>query len=247
MLLSDDALILDRSPFRDRHLILTVLSSEHGVIRGVLRNARQSRNAAGAAVQILSLVRFTSFQKPSAEMATFRQIELLRSSFPLSADLATGAATAVVAETLSTFCPLGEAAPRRYRLGIAALDALLEGVGSSTVITYVQLWMLQLSGLFPDIGTCAHCASKLGEDLHYLRHDGLLVCSPCAAGPVHKLTFDDVLFVEAACKRSPAELDVEPTAHIEAWLDLLVISAAERPMRALEFFRRSDIMGRGTA
>jgi len=245
MLLSDDALILDRSPFRDRHLVLAVLSAEHGVIRGVLRNARRSKNGAGAVVQILSLVHFTSFQKPSADMATFREIDLVRSSFPLSRDLATGTAAAVVAEMLSTFCPLGEVAPRRYRLGVAALNALLNDVESTIVIAYVQLWMLQLSGLFPDIASCAHCASKLGNDLHFSLQDGLPLCKLCSTGPKRRLTSNDLLFVNAASRHSPADLDVQPTESLAAWLDLLVTSQAERPMRALEFFRHCDVMDAG--
>ncbi len=250
MLLSDDALILDHSPFRDRHLVLAILSAEHGVIRGILRGARKSKNGAGATVQVLSLVHFTSFRKPAADMTTFRQIDLLRSSYPVSTNLEASAASAVVAEMLLTFCPLSEPAPRRFRLGVAALDALLEGVDSSSVVTYVQLWILQLSGLFPDIGSCSRCDAPLEDNFRVSARDGFIVCGPCSDGPdrpdssdspVHRLTSKDFAFVDIASKTAPAALRGKPTTAFAAWLDALIRSAAEKPMRALEFFRRSDV------
>mgnify|MGYP000703539009 FL=1 len=55
----------------------------------------------------------------------------------------------MVAELLLTFCPPDEPAPRRFRLGAAALDALVAGVAPDRVVAYVQFWILQLGGLMP--------------------------------------------------------------------------------------------------
>ncbi len=150
-LIDDDALVLDNLPYRDRDLILSLLTPSAGVVRGVLRGARGGKSPTAGATQILSLVHMVAFHGRLAEMATVRQVDLKTSSYPLSSDLERSAAAAVVSELLTTFCPLGEPAPRRFRLGVAALDALLAGVAPSAVIAYVQFWSLALGGVLPPI------------------------------------------------------------------------------------------------
>ncbi len=147
----EQALVLDSHPYRDRDLLLALLSPRLGVVRGVLRRARGGRAPQAAAAQVLSLVRVTGFAGPHAELATFQRLELVTSSFPVAADLDRAAAAAVTAELLATFCSPGEAAPRRFRLGTSLLDALLEGGRPDALVAYAEYWILTLSGLFPGV------------------------------------------------------------------------------------------------
>ncbi len=148
-LIQDDALVIDSLPYRDRDLILSLLTPSVGVVRGVFRGARGGKHPSAGATQILSLVRMVAFQGPHAEMATIRQVDLKTSSYPLAVDLERSTSAAVAAELLTTFCPQGEPAPRRFRLGIAALNALLGGSDPATVVAYLQFWSLLLGGLLP--------------------------------------------------------------------------------------------------
>jgi recombinational DNA repair protein (RecF pathway) len=207
--IEDDALILDHHPYRDRHLIVAALSRAHGMVRGVLRSARGGKNPVAGAVQVLSMVNLSFFRRPQAELATFRRVDLLRSSFPLATDIRRSTAGAVVAELLLTFCPLDEPAPRRFRLGVAALEALLDGDDPDRVVAYVQFWVLQLGGLMPP-----------PEDL-----DG-------DPDP------DELAFF-IACRRIPLpELDLEVPRKASQRLDAMVRATAERKLRALSFYRK---------
>lgn len=205
----DDALILDHHPFKDRHLIVAALTRSHGVIRGVLRSARGGKSPTAGSVQILSEVRLSFFRKPTAELATFQRVDLMNSSFPLARDFRQSAAGAVVAELLLTFCPPDEPAPRRYRLGAAALKALLAGCDPDRVVAYAQFWVLQLGGLMP----------------------------PPADLEGNPSTDELAFFI--ACRRVPLAdlaLDVPPPAARR--FDAMVRHDAERPLRALDFFRK---------
>ena len=204
----DDALILDHHPFKDRHLIVAALTRSHGVVRGVLRSARGGKSPLAGSVQILSRVHLSFFRKPTAELATFQRVDLLSSSFPLAQDFRRSAAGAVVAELLLTFCPPDEPAPRRYRLGAAALEALLTGADPDRVVAYVQFWVLQLGGLMPP-----------PEDLE--------------GDP----STDEFAFVIACRRVSLAELDLEVPSPAARRLDAMVRNTAERPLRALDFYR----------
>jgi len=204
----DEALVLDHHPYRDRHLILAVLTRTAGVQRGVLRRARGGKAPLAAAAQVLSRVHVTLYQRPQAELADVRQIELVTSSFPLTRDLATSAAGSVVAELLATFCPLGEPAEKSFRLGVAALDALLSGADANLVVAYVQFWTLALGGVLADPETNA---ADVGEP-------GAVFLSGCRS-------------------RHLAEVSGPVPPAAARWLDQRVREEAERPLRALSFFR----------
>ncbi len=114
----------------------------------------------------------------------------------------------MVAELLLTFCPPDEPTPRNFRLGAAALEALLAGIDPDLVVAYVQFWVLQLAGLMPP-----------PEDL-----DG----DPSA---------NEFAFVIACRRVSLAALDLEVPLSAARRLDAMVRREAERPLRALDFYR----------
>jgi DNA repair protein RecO (recombination protein O) len=206
--LDDDALILDHHPFKDRHLVVAALTRSHGLVRGVLRSARGGKIPLAGSVQVMSKVRLSYFRKPTAELATIQRVDLLQSSFGLASNLPASAAGAVVAELLLTFSPLDEPAPRRFRLGVAALDALLAGTDPDRVVAYVQFWILQLGGLMPP-----------PEAL-----DG-------------EPTTGDLAFIIACRRVGLIELDLEVPPALASRLDGMVRTYAERPLRALDFYR----------
>jgi DNA repair protein RecO len=206
--IDDEALVLDSHPYGDRHLILSLLTPSVGVLRAVLRGARAGKSPSAGAAQLLSLIHVVAFQTRRAEMATIRQVDLQVSSYPLATDLERSTSAAVVAELLTTFCPQGEPAPRRFRLGVAGLRALLAGTAPATVVAYCQLWLLSLSGVLPPLEE-----APLGaEDLEFLLRSQLV---------------------------PPSELPAPPSADVIRWLDRLVRSEADRPLRALDFLRAS--------
>ncbi len=204
----DDALVLDHHRFKDRHLIVSLLTANHGVVRGVLRSARGGKAPLAGSVQVLSVVRLSFFRAPQAELATISRVDLLTSSYPMSGDLARSAAAAVVAELLFAFCPPEEPAPRRYRLGVTALDALLAGADPDRVVAYVQFWVLRLGGLMPPL-----------EELQ------------------GNSSADELAFIVACRGLNLADFDLTVPDAIVRRLDLMVQSEADRQLKALRFYR----------
>jgi DNA repair protein RecO len=212
--IEDEALVLDHHTFGDRHLILTVLTRHTGVQRGVLRRARGGKAPAAAAAQIMSLVHVGLFQRPEAELATYRHLDLVKSSFPLTRDLSRSAAAAVIAELLLTFCPPGEPSNHAYRLGTSCLDALLAETHADTVVAYAEFWILTLGGVFP----------SLPEVVRAVEEDG--------ATQLAGFRRDRVI-----------DLSDRVPPKVSNWLDRLVRDEAERPLRALPFYRQTAHSG----
>ena len=208
--IEDQALVLDHHPFGDRHLILTVLTHRAGVHRGVLRRARSGKAPAAAAAQILSLVHVSLFQRPHAELATYRHLDLVTSSYPLTCEIGRTAAAAVVSELLITFCPPAEPSERAFRLGTTCLEGLLSGIPIDTVVAYAQFWMLALGGVLPS-----------GSDI--VEAIGATSAATLAGYRQNKLT----------------GISGHPPKKVCRWLDGQVRAEAHRPLRALHFFRQT--------
>ncbi len=207
--IEDEALVLDHHPFGDRHLVLTVLTHRSGVQRGVLRRARGGKAPTAAAAQIMSLVHVGLFQKPEAELATYRHLDLITSSFPLTRELGRTAAAAVIAELLITYCPPAEPSERAFRLGVSCLEALLEDAPTNTVVAYAEFWILALGGVLPPRTTIAE------------------VLDGDSAGLLTEFRTKPLM-----------EVPITAAPTVSRWLDGQVRAEAERSLRALSFYRQ---------
>jgi len=237
----DEALVLGARPYAERHLLLSVLSPRHGVVRGVLRGARGRRTARrAAAAQVLSHVHARWHTRPGAELATFEELELERSSFPLARDLGRAGAAAVVAELLLTFCPEGEAAPRHFRLGAGLLEALLAGAPPRAVVTYALHWVLRLGGVMPATDRCAACAAPLPGELRIAPADAHPRCRACAPPGAARLGPTELEALAAIRRLPPRQLREEPPPSLLVWLERLARLEAHRPLRALDLWHRLE-------
>jgi hypothetical protein len=210
-LIDDEALVLDSMSYRDRDRIVAFLARREGPVRAVLRGASGGKAPRAAATQVLSRVILKARIRPGAELATCTSVDLLESSFPLAADFGAAVAATVVAELLLTYCPPGEPAERPFRLGASALTALLAGIDPDLVVSYVSCWMLRLSGLMAEAGETGDPELEI----------------PPAARP----------FLES-CRRNSLHAMPGPVPEgARRWLDRRVREEAERPLRALTFYR----------
>ena len=235
----DVALVLDARPFRERHLLLAVLAPAHGVVRGILRNARGRRTARrAAAAQLLSRVRARWHQRPAADLATFEELEIERSSFPLAREVERAAAAAVVAEALLAFCPEGEAAPRHFGLGTGLLEALLGEAPPRAAIAYALYWVLRLGGVLPEPWRCTACGAAVDAEARIAPGDAHPRCAACAPPGSRRLGPAAIRWLAAARRTPPAELAGDPPREALEWLERLVRIEAHRPLPALDVWHR---------
>ncbi len=230
--------MLDGRPYRERDLLLTALGERSGLLRGVLRGARGKRHARGAAAaQVLSEVVLSGFQRPSAELATFTEIEVVRSSFPLGRDLAGAATAAAVAELLLTFCQPGEPLPRHFRLARGLLSALLGATPPRTVLAYALVWVLRLGGVFPELHACSSCQRPTGIPLHLSAASGHPLCNRCAPPGSATLGEDALRFLEVTRSSAPTQGLPAPPEGLLRWLERLARNEAHRSLKALDAWR----------
>ena len=158
---TDEAFVLATHPLREKDRIVSFLTRESGKKRGVARGARNPRSAFSGALEPMTQVRAVYFEKESSELVSINSADILRSSFPLSTPLDRALLLSALAESLQTFVADSEPAEAFYRLAHHAMDALFAGAPTELVSTYFDVWILRLSGLFPNPAECAGCGRPL--------------------------------------------------------------------------------------
>jgi DNA repair protein RecO (recombination protein O) len=159
----DEAFVLARYPFRERDLVVALLTRGSGQVRMVARRARTLRSSQATAMEPLALIRVEYFERPGAELATLHEASVVRSGFPLAADPPAWAAGQVVAELALTFCQPGQRAEAAFRLVDRCLACLLDRHEPESVAWYAELWFLKLAGVFPELDRCGVCGVDLPD------------------------------------------------------------------------------------
>lgn len=236
-LITSDALVLRAYKLGETSKVVVLLTRERGKVRAVAKGARGSRPRYQSALEPLSEVRVSLHGRQGAELLRLGECELLRSAFRAGErGLETALFLSYLAELLDAFAQDGEADDKVYRLALAVLHAVEEGVPEALLGRYLEAWLLKLSGIYPSLERCAGCNRPLPPGpLRYHRASHGFVCDDCgpASGPV--LPEGARSFLGEVFRRAPADLAglVPPEATILASFHYdLISSHLERDLRS---------------
>jgi len=228
---TDEAYVLSTQVLGEADLIVTLLGSNFGRVRGVARFARKSRKRFGGCLEPLTRVRVAWTEKTGRELHRIDSMDAVRSFAAMQSDPVNQAACAVLAEVSEAYARDGEPDPKSFDLLGAVLVALEEGTNVWTVLRYFEFWLLRLHGLMPDLRACASCgqAPAPGQAMWVERGMGVR-CSRCREGSgegAMKLHGAELEFLRRARATAPADLDADP--------------AVARPGGALELLLRGTL------
>jgi len=164
-LYTTEAIILRTYKLGEADRIVVFLTRDRGKRRGVAQGARRMRSRFGGALEPLTRVEVTYFEKESRELVSLNYAE------PLSSPLWSVRADALghtgyFAELIDECALEGDADERLYRLGSSLIDALAAGVPIEALARYFEYWLLRLQGVYP---TQLASLSLSGEAVAFLR------------------------------------------------------------------------------
>jgi DNA repair protein RecO (recombination protein O) len=143
-----EALVLRTYKLGEADRIVVFLTRDRGKKRGVANNARKSRKRFGGALEPLTEVRVSYFEKERRELVTLNYAEPVRS--PLSSPGTDALSYShYFAELLDEWAADADVDERLYRLGCSALEALLAGAPVEPLARYFECWLLRLQGVYP--------------------------------------------------------------------------------------------------
>jgi DNA repair protein RecO (recombination protein O) len=155
-----EALVLRTYKLGEADRIVVFLTRDRGKKRGVAPNARKSRKRFGAALEPLTEVRVSYFEKEQRELVGLQYAEPVRSPLSASSPEALGYSH-YFAELIDEWAAEADVDERLYRLGTSALDALVAGTPADALARYFECWLLRLQGVYPqelsvsrDAATC---------------------------------------------------------------------------------------------
>jgi DNA repair protein RecO (recombination protein O) len=175
-----EAIVLHTFPVRERDKLVIFLTPDHGKRKGWAYGARSIKSRFGAALEPLAKVRIGYVEREAEEVIRIESVDLLRSLFPAQQSLVSSVAATYIAELVDTFAPADDPAELIYRLLDRTTEALLEGSDPLSVVTYAELWMLRLAGIFPSLRDCMECGESLDRPLRYDEKLEGFVCASCA-------------------------------------------------------------------
>jgi DNA repair protein RecO (recombination protein O) len=176
-----EAIILHTIPVRERDKMVVFLTPEHGKRKAWAYGARSIRSRFGASLEPLAKVRIGYSERESEEVLRIESVDLVRSLFPAQQHLVSSVAATYIAELVDTFAPVDDPAELIYRLLDRTTAALLDGTPSPlAVVTYAEIWMLRLAGIFPSAKHCMQCGESVARPLRFDDKLEGFVCSTCA-------------------------------------------------------------------
>lgn len=150
-LFTAEALVLRTYKLGEADRIVVFLTRDRGKKRGVAPNARKSRKRFGAALEPLTEVRISYFEKEQRELVGVNYAEPVRSPLSAISPEALGYSH-YFAELIDEWAADADVDERLYRLGTSALDALCSGTELDALARYFECWLLRLQGLAPEAG-----------------------------------------------------------------------------------------------
>jgi DNA repair protein RecO (recombination protein O) len=235
----DEAFVLARYPFRERDLVVALLTRRSGQARIVARRARTLRSSQATAMEPLAQIRVTYFERPGAEMGTLDEAEVVRSAFPLAVMPTAWAAGQVVAELALVYCQPGQRAESAYRLVDRCLTCLLGGHDPEAVAWYAELWFLRLAGVFPELDRCGVCGVQLPAGARtFDPAERSFVCGEHrAVRATVRISAGGTRWVHDASRKALEEIAGPPPEDARGWLVGLRESFTEREVQSWRYLR----------
>ncbi|MFA5911547.1 MAG: DNA repair protein RecO [Vicinamibacterales bacterium] len=144
-----EALVLRTYKLGEADRIVVFLTRDRGKKRGVAPNAGKSRKRFGAALEPLTEVRVSYFEKERRELVGLNYAEPVRSPLSAPSPEALGYSH-YFAELIDEWAADADVDERLYRLGTSALEALVTGTPVEALARYFECWLLRLQGVYPE-------------------------------------------------------------------------------------------------
>ncbi len=246
-----EALVLRTYKLGEADRIVVFLTRDRGKKRGVANGARRPRSRFSGALEPLTRVDVTYYEREHRDLVRLSYAEPQCS--PLRATRPDALSHAgYFAELMDEWAQEGDPNERLYRLGISTLEALAADVPTPPVARYFEYWLLRLQGVYPPHVACHRCGLALdeGSDGAILEPGAhVFTCRTCSAAfagggsrPGVTVSPEALAFL-GACGRVPPQrlasvpLAPRPDRELESVHRALMRTHLEKDLRSTRVLR----------
>ena len=239
-----EGIVLRTYKLREQDKICVVLTKKLGKIRGVFHHPRRHISTNGIYEEPFSEIRLQVYGREGQQLVTLKPIELLATVFNQAIEPKILTFISYAAELLDAFIREGEPSDVHYRLA-RALTFNLKTENIDDLRVYLEIWILRLAGLLPNLDHCGKCRVAL-ETENWIAADGTPLCRNCGGQYGEYLGLEDRTAWASVLAHCPGELPEIP-GRVRTALSLitqrLIRRALEKEPNSLRSFSVFDLPG----
>jgi DNA repair protein RecO (recombination protein O) len=239
-----EAIVLRTSPIGDQDKLISLITRERGLLRGVAKGARKFGNRFGSALEPMSHVTVFFYEKERKDLVTVSACDLRESFFDVLRRPENTFLLAYFAELVEESVPGRSYDDLIFRLLLSVLRAFRDGLDAFLLGAYFEAWFLQIHGVLPELHRCRSCRKAVSEaEAAWLgpRRDGVFcdACAPTRKEEVKAAMARFLLWARqnppGACSGGP--FTPEDLRGIRSALQAMIVYHLEREPKSLRFVR----------
>lgn len=239
-----DAFVLRTFTLKEADKVCIFFTRETGKVRGVAHGAKRLRSKYGASLEPFTEVSLVYFEKENNDLVTISVCDIKRSQLfdGISSELL--GVMHYFAELVIEFFPDREPNEKVYRLLLATVDVLRNAVNLPQITGYFEVWILKLSGFFPDWKNCGICNKELNRELSItLTNDCIPHCQDCGRNRGDTLSNSEWNIVLDILTLPPSKFinkshDINAINRINGIVAKLIARILERDLKSYDVLNR---------
>ena len=242
MTIESDGLVIKEQKIGETDKLITVLTSQYGLIRAFVRRAVSVKSSMLSSTQLLSYSDFVFYKGKNSY--TVNSASPKHSFFKLGDDVDGMAVGFYLAELFGALAPENEEAGDLLRLLLNSLYLLSERKRSPAFVkATAELRAMSDAGYMPDLVACAECGTYETEPMYFDPESGRLLCAEHGEGSSgYRMTLGAVTAMRYIIYGEPKKIfnyRVSDTAgrELARAAEQFVLRQTGREFRTLEFYK----------
>ncbi|MBT8484774.1 MAG: DNA repair protein RecO [Phycisphaerales bacterium] len=207
--LTDQALCLRHWDFSETSQTVSLLTREHGVLRGLAKGARRERGRFSGGIEVLTRGQVVAFVKPGRELANLSEWHLEETFRALRERLTANRVGLLMADLLHHMLTDSDPHPALFDAAVSALRRLKTPGNEAPALLQLQWVLLVETGYRPELDRDVETGDRLPDGVEPLRFNprrgGLVASSDPEGWGVRRATVDLLRRVAAGEGTAEAE------------------------------------------
>lgn len=178
MHLNTQGLIIRESNTGEQNRIVTVLTSDYGILRAFVYGAKKMQSRSGSGTQLFAFSNLSIVQRKDAYI--IESAEPIEVFFDLRNDIEKITLAQYFAQLEEELAPVGEKAEEYLKLILNSFSLLVKNKRKPLLVKAVfEIYILVLSGYMPNVVACENCGKFEDEVMFFETESGNIFCRDC--------------------------------------------------------------------
>ncbi len=218
--------------------IVYFFTENRGVISGVAKGAKKSKNRFGGNLEPFNEVEIILYEKENSELPIIEKVNIIEENFRLFENMENFNYLLTIADIIIRLTPHNVPQDKLFRLLKATVNALKKGGNAEKLFSYFLIWFLRIEGMLPAFNECHVCGKKIREfEKFYISEDGSKIfCDKCKTQSSIPIPSSFLIFSKLSKSLPPekcSEIEFGKMGDIKRFLIKLVKVYGESEIKSL--------------